>query len=150
MQAARRARREHSLPQLYAVLLRRGLKKWMKSPQNFERLVLGFMNSYDSDQRLILQGFSRSTRFANLCTAPLSKIAYFLETFAKFRWSFEMFTIFIEFCRNFDGFSRDFHGILSELREILENFQKFIKFAANFANFIKIRSKFANFGPKFW
>ena len=35
---------------------------------NFERLVLGCLDNYDSDQRLILQGFSRSTRFANLCT----------------------------------------------------------------------------------
>ena len=40
----------------------------MKSPSNFEGLVLGCMDSYDSDQRLILQGFSRSTRFTNLCT----------------------------------------------------------------------------------
>ena len=30
------------------------------------------MDNYDSDHRLILQGFSRSTRFTNLCTfAPL-------------------------------------------------------------------------------
>ena len=36
---------------------------------NFGRLVLGCMDSYDSDQRLILQGFSRSTRFAFFCTA---------------------------------------------------------------------------------
>ena len=35
---------------------------------NFGGLVLGCMDSYDSDQRLILQGFSRSTRFTNLCT----------------------------------------------------------------------------------
>ena len=37
---------------------------------NFRRLVLGRMDSYDSDQRLILQGISRSTRLAFLCTAP--------------------------------------------------------------------------------
>ena len=35
---------------------------------NFERLVLGCIVSYDSDQRIILQGFSRSTRLAFLCT----------------------------------------------------------------------------------
>ena len=39
---------------------------------NFRRLVLGCMDSYDSDQRLILQGFSRSTRLAFLCTARRS------------------------------------------------------------------------------
>ena len=36
----------------------------MKSLSNFERLVLGCIDSYDSDQRLILQHFSRSTRSA--------------------------------------------------------------------------------------
>ena len=40
----------------------------MKSPSNFERLVLGCMDSYDSNQVVILQHFSRSTRFAILCT----------------------------------------------------------------------------------
>ena len=33
----------------------------MKSPSNFERLVLGCMDSYDSNQILIFSGFSRST-----------------------------------------------------------------------------------------
>ena len=33
---------------------------------NFRRLVLGCMDSYDSDQRLILQGFSKATRLALL------------------------------------------------------------------------------------
>ena len=41
---------------------------------NFTRLVLGCMESYDSVQILILQHFSRSTRFAFLCTAPKSGI----------------------------------------------------------------------------
>ena len=40
---------------------------------NFRGLVLGCMDSYDSNQILILQGFSRSTRFAILCTAQISK-----------------------------------------------------------------------------
>ena len=43
-----------------------------KSPQNFERLVLICMDSYDSENRRILQHFSRSTRFAFLCTAQIS------------------------------------------------------------------------------
>ena len=44
-----------------------------KSPQHFERLVLICMDSYDSEKGRILQHFSRSTRFAFLCTAQISK-----------------------------------------------------------------------------
>ena len=36
-------------------------------------LVLGCMDSYDSNQILILQHFSRSTRFSYFCTAQISK-----------------------------------------------------------------------------
>ena len=60
--------------------LGRRMKNEMKLPSNFERLVLGCIDSYDSDQRLILQHFSRSTRFAFLCTAQISK---FQEKFVK-------------------------------------------------------------------
>ena len=81
---------------------------------NFGGLVLGCMDSYDSDQRLILQGFLRSTRLAFLCTAPISNLQSFaplifailLVIFAnlfllKF-WSNPSFfaAIFTEFCRN--------------------------------------------------
>ena len=45
----------------------------MKSPSNFEGLVLGCMDSYDSNQIVILQHFSRSTRFSYFCTAQISK-----------------------------------------------------------------------------
>ena len=45
-------------------------------------------------------------------------------------------------------FRRDCHRILSELREILENFQKSRKFAESLHDFMKIRSKFANFGAE--
>ena len=47
-------------------------KEWietgMKWPQIFERLVLGCIDSYDSEKRRIWQNFSRSTRCAFLCT----------------------------------------------------------------------------------
>ena len=43
-------------------------------PSNFERLVLGCIDSYDSESRRILQHFSRSTGLAFLCTAQTSKI----------------------------------------------------------------------------
>ena len=42
--------------------------------RNFGELVLGCIDSYDSEQRRILQPFSRSTRFAFFCTAPISVI----------------------------------------------------------------------------
>ena len=48
---------------------------------NFRQLVLGCMDSYDSEQWLILQGFSRSTRFAFLCTALIAEIQ---QIFVKF------------------------------------------------------------------
>ena len=51
------------------------MKNEMKSPSNFERLVLRCMDSYDSDQIVILQHFSRSdsTRFSHFYTAQISK-----------------------------------------------------------------------------
>ena len=39
---------------------------------NFGRLVLGCIDSYDSESRRIFQHFSRSTRLTILCTAPIS------------------------------------------------------------------------------
>ena len=52
---------------------------------NFRQLVLGCMDSYDSDQRLILQGFSRSTRFAFFCAALNSEILQiFIKILLKF------------------------------------------------------------------
>ena len=44
---------------------------------NFRRLVLGCMDSYDSEKRRILQGLSRSTRFAFLFTALNSNLQSF-------------------------------------------------------------------------
>ena len=40
-------------------------RNWMS---NFRRLVLGCIDSYDSEQRRIFLHFSRSTRFAFFCT----------------------------------------------------------------------------------
>ena len=58
-------------------------------PANFRQLVLGCMDSYDSDQRLILQGFSRSTRFAFFSASPSAKLTdfciFFVMIFADFR-----------------------------------------------------------------
>ena len=72
------------------------MKNGMESPSNFERLVLGCIDSYDSNQILILQHFSRSTRFAFLRTAQISKL--YQKTFQifagmkmKFQFSFSLF-----------------------------------------------------------
>merc|ERR1711965_482226 len=70
-----------------------------KSPQYFERLVLVCIDSYDSEKRRILQHFSRSTRFAFLCTAQISKFQQklrenFLHLFRKFSRIFQNFVIF--------------------------------------------------------
>ena len=77
--------------------------KW----SNFRGLVLGCIDSYDSNQIVILQGFSRSTRFAILCTAQISKFQQkFVKLFSNFCLnlckiaSFQHF--FIEFCTDSD------------------------------------------------
>ena len=41
---------------------------------HFRRLVLGRMDNYDSEQRRILQHFSKSARFAACCTSLISEI----------------------------------------------------------------------------
>ena len=52
---------------------------------NFRQLVLGCMDSYDSEQWLILQGFSKSTRFAFFCTALIAEIQQiFVKIFGDF------------------------------------------------------------------
>ena len=106
-----------------------------KSPQNFERLVLVCIDSYDSEKRRILQHFSRSTKFAFLCTAQISNFQqktswFFLHFFEKFRENFQNFVIFQQ---NFDEFCPEFH----------ETFSNFLRkrrkcwFAGNFLIFAK-------------
>ena len=70
------------------------MKDEMKSPSNFERLVLGCIDSSDSDQRLILLNFSRSTRFAFLCTAQISKFQEkTVQIFAGVKMKFHFFIL---------------------------------------------------------
>ena len=77
------------------------MKNEMKSPSNFERLVLGCIDSYDSDQRLILLDFSRSTRFAFLCTAQISKFQQkTAQIFAVMKMKFHFsFSFLDEICK---------------------------------------------------
>ena len=60
----------------------RRLSTSLLSFANCRRLVLGCMDSYESEQRRIFLHFSRSTRFAFFCTAPISNFAYFSQFFS--------------------------------------------------------------------
>ena len=53
---------------------RRGVELSFRSASNSRRLVLGCIDSYDSEQRRIFLHFSRSTRFASFCTILISEI----------------------------------------------------------------------------
>jgi hypothetical protein len=127
------------------------MKDEMKSPSNFERLVLGCIDSYDSDQRLILLHFSRSTRFAFLCTAQISKFQQKknVQIFAGMKMKIRNFIFhsrfsmkFAIFRRNFDEILPDFHVNVQEmtncleiLRKVREKFGKCYKFPEFVRNF---------------
>ena len=80
------------------------IMKWNSS--NIERLVLGCMDSYDSEKRLIFQDFSRwSTRFLCLRTAKTSK---FQLKIVKLFWRNELKFHFIPILADeFWSFSRE-------------------------------------------
>ena len=64
--------------------LRTGLNIELNHPPNLERLVIDVIEANLCNQILILLHFSRSTRLAFLCTAPISKIQSKIVTnFAK-------------------------------------------------------------------
>ena len=78
--------------------------------ENFRRLVLGCMGTYDSESRRIFSHFSRSTRFAFLCTAPHSNICQFFRLyFCNF------FHRISSFFANFESISRVFEQILMKI-----------------------------------
>ena len=78
-------------------------REWILSfSPNLERLVLRCIDSYDSESRLILKHFSRTTRSTILCTAQISK---FQEKVARFFRKNESFIfIFIFIPAKFDEF----------------------------------------------
>ena len=128
---------------------RRMKNEWthMNSPSNFERLVLGCIDSYDSDQRLILQYFSRSTRFAFLCTAEISKFQF--KNCQKIdgmkKKKFHSFAFFDEFCDfsaqiwwKFVGISQKRSGDDKMSRDLEKKCQKNMENARNFQNWWEI------------
>ena len=118
-------------------------EKWMQSHQNFERRVLGCIDSYDSNQIVMLQHFSRSARFTFLRTAPYSKFAhcFVFQFFVNCR-NFAIFEILLKFVifvliqilmkisRNFTKIFR----IHQNLQRFAEN-HEFMKFWQDFVNF---------------
>ena len=112
---------------------------------NFERLVLGCMDSYDSEKRRILQRFSRSTRFTYLRTAQISKIQLkIVKLFAKLNIEYSIFCIF---SLNFHIFKLNFDEILSEFRQ---NFQKMMKFIESLIDSIQNYRNFSENAANFW
>ena len=105
-------------------------------------LVLGCIEAEFYVQIFIFQHFSRSTRSTYLCTAPYSKFADFFEFFVKKWWIFEIFANFWWNLLKSAFFRRKFHGFLSELREMLNKFQKCRK---NMQKFAKLHEKWWNF-----
>ena len=90
-------------------------RSWMS---NFRRLVLGCMDSYDSEQRRIFQHFSQSTRFAFFCTAPISNVADFSQFFSrKFPDFLGFLQNFAEFLRNFSKNQQNFYANLQNFRD---------------------------------
>ena len=64
---------------------------------NFRQSVLGCIDSYDSENRRIFSGFSKSTRLAFFCSAPNSE---FQQNFAKFFAKIsKIWTKRFEFCK---------------------------------------------------
>ena len=90
---------------------------------NFRRLVLGCMDSYDSESRRIFQHFSRSTRFVFLRTAPNSEfLQNFITNFVNFSQPIkkkqQILTIFIA---DFAETRLNFAGISLIIQKMLQN-----------------------------
>ena len=84
--------------------------------RNFRRLVLGCIKTDFYNQILILQHFSRSTRFTFLCTAPNSNFQQkFIKRFDTFYWNIcnfcKILIKIIIFRTDFDEISSEFHEI---------------------------------------
>ena len=91
---------------------------------NFGRLALGCIDSYDSNQILILQGLSRSTRFDKICKhLHRSRFKHMQIFFSKFSISCRILCEFRKICWNgvnvihfSSRFSLNFVGIAGNSR----------------------------------
>ena len=116
---------------------------------NFGGLVLGCMDSYDSNQILILQHFSRSTRFAFLCTAQISKFQEKSSIVGGMKWNFISFRFWsmnlVIFLRSFDGILSEFHGYSQKMMKCLEFLIKSARKMRKKADISGIGAKFHSF-----
>ena len=114
--------------------VRTGLNIELNHPPNLERLVIDVIEANLCNQILILLHFSRSTRLAFLCTAPISKIqSKIAANFAKLNIENSIGTsqFLQENCYfspksrwNFVGISR----MCSKISKLTEECRKFAKF----------------------
>jgi len=80
------------------------------------------MDSYDSEKRRIFQHFSRSTRFAFFCTAPISKFQLnFIKLLQNFCKNLQFHVNFIVFRADFDEKSSEFHEISRNFVEHIQS-----------------------------
>ena len=110
---ALRAARERAKA-LEEEVLFKGRRRCIRS--NSRRLVLGCMNSYDSEKRRIFLQFSRSTRFASFCTVLIS----------------DSLQICIKFLLIFSEISQNFGKILQKSEKSRNFSRKNCKKSANF------------------
>ena len=108
---------------------------------DFTGLVLCCIDSYDSEQRRILQHFSRSTRFAFFCTAQISKfqqktVQIFAGMKMKFHFSFAFFDEICDFSAKiwwkFSGISQKLSGNDKMSRDFEKKCEKILENARNF------------------
>ena len=100
------------------------MKKQYNSPPNFGMLVLFCIEAEFCIQIRILQHFSRSTRFANLCTAPDSKFqSKIVQLFSKMNNELQLHTSTVIRIFHFIfwilSFSKNFGEIPTKFRQNL-------------------------------
>ena len=95
---------------------------------NFERPVLGCIDANFCNQILIFQHVSRTTRFTNLRTAPISKFTDFFQNFFKI-----ITKIFNEILQNFEIRAAPNCENLVDLEKMLKNDYLLAKIGADTA-----------------
>jgi len=128
--------------------LRTGLNIELNHRPNLERLVLGCIDADFCNQILILLHFSRSTRLAFLCTAPISKIqSKFVTNFAKLNIEYSIGTA--QFSQENCYFSPKLRWNFVGISRTCSRISKLIEECRKFANFWKILVKFPQLIGKF-
>ena len=102
---------------------------------NLRRLVLGCIDSYDSEKRRIFQDFSRSTKFLCLRTAKTSKFQIkIVKLFWRNEMKFHFIPILVDELNSF---------FLEILMKISQNFTDIVRYSQKIMNCIEILIKTA-------